>query len=75
MDATQAIAAKLLDIIGSKLRVGWQDDSNVQNEMRNAFEDWFLDVAPAELKISLGLEVVDAIAERVLAVARRRLAR
>ncbi len=74
-EAAQAVAAKLLDIIRSKLRVGWQDDSNVQNEMRNGFEDWFLDVAPEELEITLGLEVVDAIAERVLAVARRRLAR
>lgn len=74
-EAAQAIAAKLLDIVSSRLRVGWQDDSNVQNEMRNAFEDWFLDVAPAELEVTLGLEVADAIAERVLAVARRRLAR
>ncbi len=74
-EAAQAVAAKLLDIIRSRLRVGWQDDTNVQNEMRNAFEDWFLDVAPAELEIALSLEVVDAIAERVLAVARRRLAR
>jgi type I restriction enzyme R subunit len=73
--AKLAVAAKLLDIVRSKLRVGWQDDGNVQNEMRSAFEDWFLDVAPAELGLSLGLDVVDPIADRVLAVARRRLAR
>jgi type I restriction enzyme R subunit len=74
-DAKEKIAVRMLEIVRSRLRVGWQDDANVQNEMRNAFEDWFLDVAPAELGVSLGLEVVDPIAERVLAVARRRLAR
>ncbi len=69
------IADSMLAIIRPRVRVGWQDDINVQNAMRNGFEDWFLDVAPQVLGIELELDTVDAIGERVLAVARRRLAR
>lgn len=69
------IATKMLVIVQERLRVGWQDDQVTQNDMRGAFDDWFLEVAPQDLELVLPIEVVDALADRVIAVARKRLAR
>jgi type I restriction enzyme R subunit len=74
-DVKEEIAVQMLNIIRARLRVGWQDDQNAQNEMRNAFDDWFLEEAEAMTGHAIGLETADALADKVLAVARRRLAR
>jgi len=73
--AAGSIAAAMLEIVRQQVRVGWQDDPNVQNEMRRRFDDWFVETAPTSIGVSIGFEAIDAIADRVLAVLRRRLAR
>jgi type I restriction enzyme R subunit len=71
-EASVAIAAA----VRAQCRVGWQDDSGPQKAMRAAIDDYLYD----EVKGRRGLWALDAgtmdeLADRVIAVARRQLAR
>ena len=54
-------------------RVGWQHDRDVQNEMRNAMDDFFFDEVMGKDGVNLDPVVMDGIANEVLAAARVRM--
>lgn len=57
-------------------RVGWQDDIGPQNAMRAAIDDYLYDEVRGRRGVwSLDAAAMDAIADRIIAVARRQLAR
>ena len=71
-EAAVAIAA----IVRAHCRVGWQDDSGPQNEMRRAIDDYLYDDVKGRHGIyGLNTEMMDSIADQVIGIAQRQLAR
>jgi type I restriction enzyme R subunit len=52
------------------LHCRWQHDRDLQNRIRNAIDDFFFDQTLAPGAINLGRDVIDMIADDVLASAR-----
>ena len=67
------ISVSLAEIIGRLRRVGWQHDRDVQNDMRNAMDDFFFDDLMDVDGVELEPAVVDGIINGVLSAARVRM--
>ena len=67
------VSLSLTDIIQRMRRVGWQHDRDVQNEMRNAMDDFFFDEVMGKDGVALDPAVMDGIVNEVLAAARVRM--
>jgi type I restriction enzyme, R subunit len=74
-DLAADIALKLTNIIGKHTMVGWQNDRDIQNRIRNAADDFFFDEVRDRRGLVLAPEVMDAILDDVLASARVRMAK
>lgn len=71
-EATLAIATA----VRAECRVGWQDDAGPQNAMRAAIDDYLYDEVKGRRGLwGLDAGTMDEVADRVIAVARRQLAR
>jgi type I restriction enzyme R subunit len=63
----------LAGIIEKLRRVGWQHDRDIQNDMRNAMDDFFFDEVMGPGGIELDAPVMDSIINEVLSAARVRM--
>lgn len=71
-EATMSVAAA----VRKECRVGWQDDAGPQNAMRAAIDDYLYDEVRGRRGIwGLNAAAMDDVADRIIAVARRQLAR
>ena len=61
-------------IIDQHRVVNWIQREDIQNEMRNDIDDFLFDVVRDEMGVSLTVEKVDRIVDRILAIARVRMA-
>jgi len=73
-DVAESIAVELTRIIERHRKVGWQNDRDAQNRMRNDIDDYFFDEVMSRQELKLDAGVIDAIADDVLASARIRMA-
>jgi type I restriction enzyme R subunit len=67
------LAAQIDDIIVAKRKVDWATDMDVQNQMRIAIEDALFAFKSAH-RLDLGFDTIDRLLDRVIDVARRRVA-
>ena len=67
------VSLSLANIIERLRRVGWQHDRDVQNDMRNAMDDFFFDDIMGEDGVHIEPVVMDGIIDEVLAAARVRM--
>ena len=67
------VSLSLTNIIERLRRVGWQYDRDVQNDMRNAMDDFFFDDIMGEDGVDIDPVVMDGIINEVLAAARIRM--
>ena len=67
------VSLSLTNIIERLRRVGWQYDRDVQNDMRNAMDDFFFDDIMSEDGVDIDPVVMDGIINEVLAAARVRM--
>lgn len=65
------MSLKMEEIIREEAIVRWRDNSDVQNRMRNAMDDYLFQLKQAR-GITLTLEQMDAIIEACLSIARNR---
>jgi type I restriction enzyme R subunit len=72
-DLPVKISVSLADIIESHRRVGWQHDRDIQNDMRNAMDDFFFDVVMGSGGPEIEPAVMDSIINEVLSAARVRM--
>jgi type I restriction enzyme R subunit len=71
-DETARIALALIEIIQAHHIVDVWSNDIAQNNMRNAIDDYFFDVLRDRKKISLPVEVMDDIEQKVMDLARAR---
>ena len=67
------ISLSLAEIIERLRRVGWQHDRDIQNNMRNAMDDFFFDELMGANGVELDPAVMDGIINDVLSAARVRM--
>ena len=67
------ISLSLTEIIEKRRRVGWQHDRDIQNDMRNAIDDFFFDEVMGPGGVDLDAAVMDSIVNEVLSAARVRM--
>jgi type I restriction enzyme, R subunit len=72
-DAAEA-AETMLDIIAKRRVVNWMQRDDIQNEMRNDLDDYLFDVMRDGKGHPLTPDLMDEIIDRILSVARARLA-
>jgi type I restriction enzyme R subunit len=65
------MSLKLEEIIREEAIVRWRDNSDVQNRMRNAMDDYLFQLKQAR-GITLTLDQMDAVIEACLSIARNR---
>ncbi|MHB8530148.1 MAG: hypothetical protein ACYC8V_11640, partial [Caulobacteraceae bacterium] len=68
------VAVRMAAIVETHRTVGWQNDRDLQNRMRNAIDDYFFDDVLASGAADMTPEVIDRITDDVLAAARVRMA-
>jgi type I restriction enzyme R subunit len=68
------IALELSRIIQRRRKVGWQNDRDVENAIRNDVDDFFFEILRAKRGLVIDPSILDAIVDDVLASARVRLA-
>lgn len=68
------IALELSKIIQRRRRVGWQNDRDVENSIRNDVDDFFFEELRAKRGLIIDPGTLDTIVDDVLASARVRLA-
>ena len=73
-DIAENIAVALTGIINRYRTVGWQNDRDVQNRMRNDIDDFFFDEIVGARALQVNAAVIDAIVDDILASARVRMA-
>lgn len=78
-DQTGIIAVEvgkaLADIVRANRRVGWQNDADIENAMRNAMDDYLYDEIKGRKGLfGLDVDVMDALIDRAIAIAKRQLA-
>lgn len=73
-DLAADLALKAIAIIEGRARVGWQNDRDIENEIRNDFDDYYFDEL-REQASWLDHTVMDIIVGDVLASARVRMAK
>jgi type I restriction enzyme, R subunit len=67
------IALELSKIIQHRRKVGWQNDRDVENAIRNDVDDFFFEELRAKRGIIIDPDTLDSIVDDVLASARARL--
>ena len=73
-DLAEDIAVALTKIIDRHRNVGWQNDRDVQNRMRNEIDDFFFDEIMSRRGLDLSASTIDAVVDEILASARVRMA-
>jgi type I restriction enzyme R subunit len=73
-NAAADITIAITKIIERHRTVGWQHDRDLQNRIRNATDEFFFDQILAPGAMNLGPDVIDMIADDVLASARVQMA-
>ena len=73
-DVAEDIAVALAKIIERHRKVGWQNDRDVQNRMRNDIDDFFFDEIMGARRLKLTASTIDAVVDEILASARVRMA-
>ena len=68
------IALELSKIIQRRRKVGWQNDRDVENAIRNDVDDFFFEELRAKRGLTIDPGILDTIVDDVLASARVRLA-
>ena len=68
------IALELNRIIQRRRKVGWQNDRDVENAIRNDVDDFFFEELRAKRRLTIDPSTLDSIVDDVLASARARLA-
>lgn len=68
------IALELSRIIQHRRKVGWQNDRDVENTIRNDVDDFFFEELRAKRGLTIDPGILDTIVDDVLASARARLA-
>lgn len=68
------IALEMSRIIQLRRKVGWQNDKNVENLIRNDIDDFFFDEMRGRRGLMIDPSVIDTIVDDVLGAARVRLA-
>jgi hypothetical protein len=68
------IALELSKIIQRRRKVGWQNDRDVENAIRNDVDDFFFEELRAKRSLIIDPAILDTIVDDVLASARVRLA-
>jgi type I restriction enzyme R subunit len=68
------VAIDLLDIVEGHKVVNWTERAEIQNDIRNDMDDYLFDVLRDKKGLALSVDTVDAITDRILAIARTRLA-
>lgn len=72
VDEISAAAARhIVDIVQRRRRVDWTASEDVANAIKNDIDDYVFDVLRGEQNISLPPDAIDAMIERLLAIARR----
>jgi type I restriction enzyme R subunit len=67
-------AERLFEIIERHCVVNWVQREDIQNDMRNDIDDFLFDVVRDEMGVPLTVEEIDRIVDRVLGIARIRMA-
>lgn len=73
-DVAESIAAALAEIIERHRKVGWQNDRDAQNRMRNDIDDFFFDEVMGSKGLQLNASTIDSVVDEILASARVRMA-
>ena len=68
------IALELSKIVQSRRKVGWQNDRDVENQIRNDVDDFFFEELRGRRDLLIDPSILDAVVDDVLASARKRLA-
>ena len=68
------IALELSRIVQRRRKVGWQNDRDVENAIRNDVDDFFFEELRAKRGLTIDPSILDTIVDDVLASARVRLA-
>jgi type I restriction enzyme R subunit len=68
------IALEVSKIVQQRRKVGWQNDRDVENLIRNDIDDFLFEELRGRRDLSLDPSIVDAVVDDVLASARVRLA-
>jgi len=68
------IAIELSKIVQKRRKVGWQNDRDVENLIRNDIDDFFFEELRERRDVMIDPAVMDAVVDDVLASARARLA-
>jgi type I restriction enzyme R subunit len=71
-EATASVAISVIDIIKAHHIVDVWSNEVAQNQMRNAIDDYFFDVARDQMGIELSVQDLDEIEARLMALARAR---
>jgi type I restriction enzyme R subunit len=68
------IAIEMSQIVQNHRKIGWQNDRDIENQIRNDIDDFFFEVLRNNRKYSIDPALMDTIVDDVLASARVRLA-
>jgi type I restriction enzyme, R subunit len=68
------IAVEVSRIVQNRRKVGWQNDRDVENLIRNDIDDFFFEELRGRRDLSIDPAILDAVVDDVLASARVRLA-
>jgi len=68
------IALEMSKVVQSHRKVGWQNDRDIENKIRNDIDDFFFEELRGRRKRAIDPAVMDTIVDDVLASARVRLA-
>jgi type I restriction enzyme R subunit len=68
------IAHEISKIVQERRKVGWQNDRDVENLIRNDIDDFFFEELRGRRKILIDPSILDAVVDDILASARVRLA-
>jgi type I restriction enzyme R subunit len=72
-DIAVDIAVVSADIVSRHRTVGWQNDRDAQNRIRNDIDDYFFDQVMGQRGITVNPALIDAIVDEILAAARVRM--
>ncbi len=74
-DLVADIALRISDIIQNRRKVGWQNDKDVENLIRNDIDDFFFEEIRGRRGLFIDPGIFDSLIDDILASARVRLAR
>jgi type I restriction enzyme R subunit len=73
-DTLSEIGSAFAGIVRSNRRVGWQNDPDVENAIRNAMDDYLYDEIKGQRGLfALDIAAMDQLIDRAVAIARRQM--